>query len=91
MICYYWIMKEIMWTNRARKQLKRIPKQYIGAIAESVKKLETFPHYKNLDIKTLQNHRYEYRLRVGRYRVFFNEELVIISIQEVKKRDERTY
>ena len=84
-------MKTIEWTNKARKQLKRIPKQYIDAIDESVKKLVTFPHCENLDIRPLHNHRYEYRLRVGRYRIFFNEKIIIISIQEVKKRDERTY
>jgi mRNA-degrading endonuclease RelE of RelBE toxin-antitoxin system len=36
-----------------------------------------------------------YRLRVGRYRVLFtinaHHEPVIVQIEEVKKRDERTY
>jgi hypothetical protein len=33
------------------------------------------------------------RLRVGRYRVFFNvcERIEIVLVEEVKKRDERTY
>jgi mRNA-degrading endonuclease RelE of RelBE toxin-antitoxin system len=41
----------------------------------------------------LRNHRYGYRLRVGRYRVLFDhvDVIRIIKIQEVKKRDERTY
>ena len=41
----------------------------------------------------LVNHRNEYRLRVGRYRVLFDvhTEITIISIEEVRKRDERTY
>jgi mRNA-degrading endonuclease RelE of RelBE toxin-antitoxin system len=32
-------------------------------------------------------------LRVGRYRVFFNvhEQIEIVMVEEVKKRDERTY
>ena len=36
---------------------------------------------------------YDFRLRVGRYRVFFDfdGQIKIIAIQEVKKRDERTY
>lgn len=45
------------------------------------------------NIKALTNHDYEYRLRVGDYRVFFNirQTVEVISIEEVKKRDERTY
>ena len=44
-------------------------------------------------VKALTNHRYGYRLRVGRYRVLFDYdgEVRIVEIQEVKKRDERTY
>jgi mRNA-degrading endonuclease RelE of RelBE toxin-antitoxin system len=44
-------------------------------------------------VKRLSNHPYEYRLRVGRYRVFFDfhSTVRIIRIEEVKKRDERTY
>jgi mRNA-degrading endonuclease RelE of RelBE toxin-antitoxin system len=45
-------------------------------------------------VKTLINHQYMYRLRVGRFRVFFDleqKEVKIYLIQEVKKRDERTY
>ena len=46
-----------------------------------------------INVKALTNHKYQYRLRVGNYRVFFNFDGVIhiVSIEEVKKRDERTY
>ncbi|HSH49529.1 MAG TPA: type II toxin-antitoxin system RelE/ParE family toxin [Halomonas sp.] len=45
------------------------------------------------DIKPLKRHQYQYRLRVGRYRVLFDVEtgLRVVSIEEVRKRDERTY
>jgi mRNA-degrading endonuclease RelE of RelBE toxin-antitoxin system len=45
------------------------------------------------NVKTLTNHEYGYRLRVGNYRVFFEFDgaVSIVSIEEVKKRDERTY
>ena len=48
---------------------------------------------KTLDITGLKKHRYSYRMRVGRYRVLFDhvDDIRIIKIQEVKKRDERTY
>jgi len=45
------------------------------------------------NIKKLTDHHYDYRLRVGDYRVLFNvhECIEIISIEEVMKRDGRTY
>jgi mRNA-degrading endonuclease RelE of RelBE toxin-antitoxin system len=45
------------------------------------------------NVKALTNHEYGYRLRVGNYRVFFDFDgaVRIISIEEVRKRDERTY
>ena len=44
-------------------------------------------------VKALTDHRYGCRLRVGRYRVLFDYdgEVRIVEIQEVKKRDGRTY
>lgn len=50
-----------------------------------------FPEVRN--VKALTNHRYPYRLRVGAYRVFFEFEdaIRIVRIEEVKKRDDRTY
>ena len=44
-------------------------------------------------VKALTNHEYEYRLRVGNYRVFFNFDgsVHIAIVEEVRKRDERTY
>ncbi|MHB8983020.1 type II toxin-antitoxin system RelE family toxin [Thiobacillus sp.] len=46
------------------------------------------------NVKTLTDHAYGYRLRVGNYRVFFDfmgGDVCIVSIEEVRKRDERTY
>ncbi|OQY21824.1 MAG: hypothetical protein B6I37_08110 [Desulfobacteraceae bacterium 4572_35.2] len=53
--------------------------------------LARFPDSQNT--KRLTNHNYDYRLRVGRYRVLFNYdgEINIVAIMEVKKRDEQTY
>lgn len=53
--------------------------------------LTDLAHARN--VKTLTNHAYGYRLRVGNYRVFFDFDGVvrIVSIEEVRKRDERTY
>lgn len=86
-------MNEIIWHNRARKQMKKIPIHYREAIYNSVDQLAGFPKCKQLDISEMKDDLYDYRLRVGRYRVLFNYAKVvnIIKIQEVKKRDERTY
>ncbi|WP_231757975.1 type II toxin-antitoxin system RelE family toxin [Microbulbifer elongatus] len=53
--------------------------------------LTDFPHCQG--VKQLVNYRYAYRLRIGNYRVFFEfaSEIKVVSIEEVKKRDERTY
>ncbi len=86
-------MKTIQWNNKARKQMKKVPGNYQEAIFQSVDKLADFPNSEGLDVKALRNHKYDYRMRVGRYRVLFDdkEQVQIIAIQEVKKRDNRTY
>ena len=45
------------------------------------------------NVEALTDHKYDYRLRVGNYRVFFNFDgsVHIVTVEEVKKRDERTY
>lgn len=85
-------MNEIVWHNRARKQIRKIPAHYRELIFNLVDKLAE-PEWTGLDVRELRGHRYQYRLRAGRYRVLFDHdtEVKIIGIQEVKKRDERTY
>jgi len=53
--------------------------------------LAHFPDCGN--VKKLTNHAYPYRLRIGNYRVFFSFDgaIRIITIEEVKSRNERTY
>lgn len=84
-------MNEIRWHKRAKKQLSRIPGKTRTKVFYAVSELKSFPNCTN--VKPLKNHDYDYRLRVGRYRVLFDYdvEIRIISIQEVKKRDDRTY
>jgi mRNA interferase RelE/StbE len=85
-------MYAIDWKPKAVKQLSKIgDKADKLAIRDAVGGLATFPECGS--IKRLTNHKYDYRLRVGRYRIMFDvgETVKIISIQEVKKRDERTY
>ena len=61
------------------------------AIYDRVGDLKMHPNCKH--VKRFSAHRYDYRLRIGQYRVLFNYDgtVRIVSIEEVKKRDERTY
>ena len=92
-ITYIKAMKNIIeWTKKALKQVAALPDQAVQQIYSSVQNLEQWPETPN--VKTLRN-RSDYRLRVGRYRVFFTVRpdggFTIIRIEEVKKRDEHTY
>ncbi len=84
-------MNTVDWNKKARKQLKKIDRSDALNIIDSVETLKQFPECSS--VIHLTNHKYDYRLRVGRYRVFFNfdGEIKVVSIEEVKKRDERTY
>ena len=85
-------MNKIIWNKRALKQLRKIPAKFKEAIITAVEDLPKTDGRRN--VNPLTNHQYMYRLRVGRFRVFFDleqKEVKIYLIQEVKKRDERTY
>ena len=60
-------------------------------VRDAITQLEQMPDVPN--VKVLTQHTYGYRLRVGDYRVLFDWDgaIQVTSIQEVKKRDERTY
>ena len=82
----------ITWRTRALRQLRKIEavagKRIRLAVSEELADLSAAR-----TVKALVNHTYGYRLRVGDYRVFFDYDGIIriISIEEVRKRDERTY
>lgn len=82
-------MNKIIYQIKALRQLRKIPNN--GLIRNKIDGLADMPNCTN--VKALTNHKYQYRLRVGNYRVFFNFDGVIhiVSVEEVKKRDERTY
>jgi len=84
-------MIAISWKPLALKQMRRIPQKDRDAIVSKVDELCNFPLVHN--VITLKQYKYQYRLRVGRYRVLFNYKdiIKIISVEEVKKRDGNTY
>lgn len=85
------IINQILWTERATKQLVKLPASVQKDVYAGVDGLKSFP--KTGNVVSLKNHEHPYRLRVGAYRVFFSFDGVVrvITIEQVKKRDERTY
>lgn len=85
-------MNAINWQPKALRQLRKIDartgKQIRAAVSTQLVDLS-----KARNIKALTNHAYGDRLRVGNFRVFFDFDgaVRIVSIEEVRKRDERTY
>lgn len=86
---------QISVTKKALKQLRPIPRQQQIRIYGAIRKLEDSATWG--DVRKLVNHEYGYRLRVGDYRVLFNAtddrtvEINEVVVEEVKKRDDRTY
>lgn len=80
---------EIKYSNKARKQLKKIcrgDKKSVKMIIEEIEQYAKNPTG-NFDIKVLKGQYGEFkRLRVGDYRIIFDEESNIMSIYEIKHR-----
>ena len=84
-------MFKIEWKPKAVRQLHKIKDTEITAsIKAATYSLQSWPECPNtIKLKS----RSEYRMRVGIWRIFFDVDqfVRIIKIQEVKKRNERTY
>jgi mRNA interferase RelE/StbE len=82
-------MHTIKWNTKALRQLRKIRDiNTRETIYNAVDDLKNFPNCSN--IKKIKGQE-EYRLRVGRWRVFFTQALEILYIEEVKIRNENTY
>ncbi|RAS15819.1 type II toxin-antitoxin system RelE family toxin [Paraburkholderia bryophila] len=84
-------MNTIKWTQKAAKQLRKLDRQHQVAVRDGVSTLAAMPDC--LSVKALTDHEHGYRLRVGNYRVLFNWDgaIRVVEIEEVRKRNERTY
>lgn len=81
-------MYRLIFTDRALKSLKFIPKRDAEKIIEQLQELAKSPN-SNSNVKCLQNHpRAVYRLRIGNYRVLFNKykELEVLEVVDVGHR-----
>ena len=88
---------EIKWQKKATKQLFKLPADDQSRIVAAVGKLADSETWTN--VKALTNHLYSHRLRVGNFRVLFDadcspgqpEEIRVLDVMEVKRRNENTY
>lgn len=85
-------MNTITWMPKAKRQANKIKNATeLRAVLDGVQTLENFPDVTG--IKHLVNSSIAYRLRVGNWRILFDFDGAarIVSIEEVRKRNERTY
>ena len=85
-------MNSINWQATALRQLRTID-AHAGKQIRAAVSTELLDLSMARNVKALTGHEYGYRLRVGNYRVFFDFDgaVRIVSIEEIRKRDERTY
>jgi mRNA interferase RelE/StbE len=81
----------IIWQAKAKRQLSRLGKTDQVLVWQAVGRLAVLPWGSN--VIALKGHKYGFRMRAGRFRVLFDFDgtLRVVSIEEVKKRDEHTY
>jgi mRNA-degrading endonuclease RelE of RelBE toxin-antitoxin system len=82
----------INWQPKAVRQLRKID-AHAGKQIRAAVSTELLDLSKARNVKALTNHEYGYRLRAGNDRVLFDFDgaVRIVSIEEVRKRDEHTY
>jgi mRNA interferase RelE/StbE len=84
---------EVVFTERAQKDLSDLPEHEIEQILSSCLRLETNPHPDGKHIKKLKGYKDLYRLRIGNYRAVFecksNTVIVVrlLTRQDFGKRD----
>lgn len=85
------MVNEVVYARKAAKQLRKLQPADSKLVRVECNKLADMPNCAN--VKALVNHPQQYRLRIGNFRVLFDFDgyAHIVSIEEVKKRDERTY
>lgn len=85
-------MYAIDWSPRARRQLGKLRDRELRVrILEAVGRLSGFPAVAGLE--ALRGHRYGYRLRIGDHRALIDVHTNrrVVLVQEIRKRNERTY
>ena len=80
-------MKTLILTAAAEKQLEALPRQAASQVVEA---LDAYAMFGRSDVRALRG-RHGYRLRVGRYRVIFEEDAITVLAIYIGKRETTTY
>jgi len=83
-------MYKIVFHNRARKKLNKIPLLQANKIEKEIDLLLNNPFdNKNHDIKKVKNKPLTFRCRVGEYRIIYiiNREKKVINIRRIENRE----
>lgn len=80
----------VLVESKAKKQFKKIPKEYQPRVLTALKVLEEEGFSARLDIKKLQGYKTHYRLRVGklmriRFELLTEQRIVVYSISTREK------
>jgi mRNA interferase RelE/StbE len=78
-------MKKIIYTRAARKSLSRIPANVRQLITSKIEQYATDPRSLSRNVVKLQG-REGFRLRVGDWRVLFDEDGTVLNILEIGPR-----
>lgn len=81
-------MKAVNITLKAHKQIAKLNRQDMGMIYAALETLAQWPDAGGVKALTGKS---GYRLRIGRYRAMFEVSGDVITITEVKIRNEHTY
>jgi mRNA interferase RelE/StbE len=78
-------MKKIIYTRAARKSLSRIPANVRQLITSKIEQYATDPQSLSRNVVKLQG-REGFRLRVGDWRILFDEDGTVLNILEIGPR-----
>ncbi|ASK89907.1 type II toxin-antitoxin system RelE family toxin [Sphingorhabdus sp. SMR4y] len=78
-------MKTISYTAQADRALARMPKRQADAVEAKIEQYARDPESLSAQVKSLQGTD-ALRLRVGNYRVIFNEDLVVLNVLDIGHR-----
>jgi mRNA interferase RelE/StbE len=84
-IRYIIAMKTISYTAQADRALAKMPRRHAEAVEAKIEQYAREPESLSAKIQSLQGTDV-LRLRVGNYRVIFNEELVVLNVLDIGNR-----
>lgn len=73
---------KVEWKKSAKKELKKLDKQVIPRILQAVENLAENPY--SSDSKKLVGSDSIYRIRIGDYRIIYNIESSVLTIEVIK-------